>query len=527
VRDIGKRNCTILYFLDYGKSLGGAGYVLLRQATLMKRRGYKTVVFFSDYMGKQLSNEYEEVCSDIGIFYQWATYQISSQPEDIDLVCIDRNYEALRDVILFYKPNILHSVQLNPCVELISRELKIPHIMNIYSLLPEFFSIAYMDIFPHYHLCDSWYYAQKWKYFLHTDSMCIRNAAERKVNKEKQFSKKVTRYICVGAVYKEKNQLMVIKAFHKALCYGISGNLTICGYMEGSYGEECRRYVADHGLEDYVFLKGFCKDLDNEYEKSDVLICGSTRESYPNVISEAMSHGLIIISTPVGGVPEVICDGENGYLTKDYTHIALTEKIMQLQNDIENGKIREIVDNAERTFLSYHSSEVVSDQLGRYYEYVINDYKNKKENETTINIDFVRNAFSSLFGLLRENKEKITDFDIVSQKLWYIYHINKKLQQLTDAGKLFYIWGTGNYGTAAMEILEIFLNKIRIAGFLDSRRRGTFWGYQIFLPDEIIKRGNVVVLIAAVNGQREMIEVLKNYKMEYFQDYFILAERRW
>ena len=49
-----RKKDIFLYFLDYGKSFGGAVNTLLRQAFLMKRAGYKIVIFFSDYFGKNL-----------------------------------------------------------------------------------------------------------------------------------------------------------------------------------------------------------------------------------------------------------------------------------------------------------------------------------------------------------------------------------------------------------------------------------------------------------------------------------------
>lgn len=525
-----KEKHTIVYFLDYGKGLGGAGHTLLRQAALMKQAGNRTVLFFSDYEGKGLSEEYAEICDEMGIVCEWATYQITNQPEDIDLICLDRGYEALRDKILMYQPDILHSVQLNPCVELISRELKIPHIMNIYPLLPEFFSITYMNIFPHYHLCDSRYYADKWQYFLHTDSRCIRNAADRKGHKEK-FGKKEINFICVGAVYQEKNQLTVIRAFHEALIQGIRGKLTVCGYMGGGYGQACVQYVESHHLQEHILLKGFCPDLDREYEESDVLICGSMRESYPNVISEAMANGLVVVSTPVGGVPEVIIDGKNGYLTKGYTQEALLEKIKQVQRDIENGQIKEIAANTEKTFLAYHSPEAVTGQLKQYYAHVLEDYQEKAKEKNSekggVTVDRVRNAFRPFFRRLADNREKITDMQIVSRKLWYVFHIRDRIKQLFEEGREVYIWGTGKYGVAAKEIADIFLEDIRLAGFLDSRKRGTFLGYPIFLPDEMIKKDDGVILVAAINGQSEMLEKMKEYKKVFHRDYFILAERIW
>lgn len=518
---------TILFFSDYGKRFGGAANTLLQQAVLMSRLGHKVVVFFSDYFGRQISYEYRKMCSYIGIEYDWETYKISTQPEDIDITCIDHNYERLRDKIKFYNPDIIHSVQLNVCVELISRELKIPHIMNIYPLIPAFFSLNYMEVFPHYHLCDSWYYARKWQYYLCTDSSCIRNVVNTKSEEKVCIDKREIGFLCVGAVYEEKNQLMVIKAFHRALGQGVDGKLTICGHLDGNYGDECIQYVEDNGLAGKVILNGFCADMDIKYLQNDVLLCGSTRESYPNAVSEALANGLIVISTPVGGVPEVIIDGENGYLARDYSENAFADKIIQVHKDIISGKIQTIIVNAKKTFMMNHSPQSVGIQLTRYYQYVLGDYKQNQMSKNQISINVLRNAFKQLLDIFGRNKNNFTNQDRVSEKLWYLYHIKDRISNICTENKDIYIWGAGDYGQTVLEIFQVFLPEIHIVGFLDEKKEGFFDGYRIYEPDEIIQRKNAVIVIASVNGQRLMIERLESYNKVFNREYFLLSKRRW
>lgn len=521
---------TIVYFLDYGKSFGGAVNTLIQQAVLMKQEGHQIVMFFSDYYGAELQSECEDVCLNAGLTYKWVTYQIATQIEDIDVICIDKNYEKVRDVISYYKPDILHSVQINPCVELISRELKIPHIMNIYPLRSDFFSIVYMNIFPHYHLCDSLYYARKWKYYLKTDSTCIRTVVNKAVQRRSINLKGPIRFICVGSIYEGKNQLTVIKAFHRASQQGIEGSLTLCGYADGGYGKECISYIENNNLQDKVTVKGFCSDMSKEYLRNDVLICGSTLESYPNAISEAMAFGLVIISTPVAGVPEVIEDGKNGYLTQDYTEGAICEKIVQAQRDIECGKVERILNKADEFFGKNHSPQVVKSQLFKYYQYVLNDYKQKKpveNNAAIIDIYKLRDVFRVIIKRFYQNEECFTERDKVAQKLWYLYHIQNRIKTALINEKKIYIWGAGIYGVVVKEIIEIFMPEIHISGFIDSKRRGDFEGYVIYQPDEILWKDNVVIFVAAANGQNEIKERLEERKMIYNVDYFILAARCW
>ena len=478
-----KESYTIVYFLDYGKNFGGAANTLLQQALLMKRAKHKVILFFSDYFGSEMNSEYKEICTNLFIDYEWATYSLITQPGDIDVVCIDKYYEELRDRIASYHPDVLHSVQINPCVELISRELKIPHIMNVYPLLPEFFYIDYMNIFPHYHLCDSWYYARQWQHYLHTYSSCVRTVVNIRNRKKRTLTGRTLNFICVGAVYEDKNQLSVIKAFHKALLGGMQAKLTLCGYIDGNYGKECFRYIKENDLQSEIIMKGFCLNMCKEYSQNDILICGSRRESYPNAVSEAMANGLVIISTPVGGVPEIIEDGRNGYLARGYLEDALLEKIMQVQKDIENGKIEQILKKTEETFLQFHSPQAVTNQLLQYYKYILEDYKKKiiaDTNEKMVSIKDFRNVFVPLMKKLQENKMRFTDPEKVAQKLWYLYHITDIVNEANKSGKEFFVWGTGKYGKSVKEMLEFFLPQLHISGFIDTKKSGKFYEYKIF-----------------------------------------------
>ena len=517
-------NETILYFLDYGKAFGGAVNTLLQQAFLMKKTGYKSILFFSDYLGKGLQDEYGEIVQRMGIEYEWITYQMTSQPEDIDLICLDMNYEQLRDKVASYTPVLLHSVQLNPCVELVSRELNIPHIMNIYQFLPEFFMYDYLDLFPKYHICDSWYWAKRWHEYLNTEYTCIRtvvNCNDSFVQKE--LYRTQIQYVCAGVLCTDKNQMSVIKAFHQAIRQGISGTLSIYGYDENGYAEECKCYVQENSLMERIHIKGFCSDMESIYKKSDVLICGSSRESYPNVISEAMAYGLVVISTPVAGVPELIKDGENGYLAEDDSTEAICRKIMEFNRDIGQVRLEKIRENTYITFKQNHLPAVVTKNLLAYYEHVIKDDKKSSE----IKIADIRGKFAPLIYSFYQNCEKFTEPQRIALKLWYLYYITPVIEMAVQKGVAFYVWGTGKYGVAVKEMVEVFLPEIAIAGFMDSKRAGTFFGYTIYDPKEILEEENIVVFVAAVNGQQEIIRQLEDNNMIFNSDYFILSARSW
>lgn len=515
---------TILYFLDYGNVFGGAAYTLLQQAVLMKKAGYAVWVFLSDYYGTDMRAGYQKICDRYNIKVLCGTFQISSQPEDIDVICLDENYDAMKKRIQQIAPDILHSVQINPMTELIGRELGIPHIMNIYPLLPEFFTLHYMDIFPQYHICDSWYWAKQWNQYLDTDYTCIRTTVNTDTCvKRTVASKEAVRYICVGSIYRGKNQLNVIKAFHAALNEGINGNLSVWGYDGSDYAQECKKYIKDNGLAENITVEGFCHNMEQVYRESDVLICGSIRESYPNAISEAMAFGLVVISTPVAGVPEIVQDGINGYLADGYTAELISRKIIEFYHDIGKEKLENIRNHTYETFLQNHSPKAVTDGLKQFYFHVMQEDKRK----TYIMIKDIREAFFAWKKIYYQNYDCFSEPQKVSKKIWYLFHAKEYIESAVQGNVRVYVWGTGKASRTVKEILDVFFPEISISGFLDSRQTGQFDNYKIYKPENVLQKENTVIFVAEVKDQDEIIKQLENNNFIYNRNYFILSNRMW
>lgn len=516
----------IVYFLDDGQLFGGAANTLLQQAVLMKKAGVSVLLVISNYEYEEMSNAYYSICLKSGIRMIRLPFQISNQPEDIDVICLFEHYSEILWGIQEFNPDLIHSMQINPVAELVARELKKPHIMNIYQLLPEFFSITYMDIFSHYHLCDSQYYAEKWAFYLHTDSRCIRTVVDEEkmplpnINKNKELC-----VLCVGTIYERKNQLEVIKAFHAALEAGVKGKLFLCGYDGDKYAEKCKTYIKDNNLQPFIILKGFTADMSKEYSQADVLICGSTIESYPNVVSEAMAHGLIVISTPVAGVPEIIQDGVNGYLCDGYSKESICEKILQLNREWKSNNILQIQLNAYTTYYNEHSPLHIRAKLLDYYQYVLDDYR---YNQNQIGITDIKKAFADIVTLYYKNIDYFTDSRVAKRKLWYIFHIEMVLSKLYSENRTcIYIWGTGDIAPIVKEIKEIFFPKFQLAGFIDTYKQGMFYDLPIYYPQEILQQKDSIIFVGAINGQEEIIDELDKNSKIYNLDYFILVPRKW
>ena len=89
------------------------------------------------------------------------------------------------------------------------------------------------------------------------------------------------------------------------------------------------------GLKDHVSYVGkkYGIEKDKEFAKSSIFIHPTLDDCFPLVLLEAMQYSLPIVSTFVGGIPEIVEDGVNGYLVAMNDSVALAEKLeMLIQN---------------------------------------------------------------------------------------------------------------------------------------------------------------------------------------------------
>ncbi len=114
--------------------------------------------------------------------------------------------------------------------------------------------------------------------------------------------------------------------------------LTIVGdyFYLPKYTADIKQKIRTLSIEDRVALKGEIKDAEQllkVYNQSDIFVMPSLWETSPIVIVEAMSVGLPVVATHVGGIPEWVEDGTNGILVPPKDSVKLADAIDQLVKD--------------------------------------------------------------------------------------------------------------------------------------------------------------------------------------------------
>jgi len=111
-------------------------------------------------------------------------------------------------------------------------------------------------------------------------------------------------------------------------------------------------------------------DMPDLYRSARMLVCASTVEGNPRVTAEAMACGVPVISTRVGIMPELIEDGENGFLvgwdSGDIAHAIATV--------LENPQEAERVARAGRASVLPYSADDTIRAYAEAYHAIIDNY---------------------------------------------------------------------------------------------------------------------------------------------------------
>ncbi|MCK4513518.1 glycosyltransferase, partial [bacterium] len=90
-------------------------------------------------------------------------------------------------------------------------------------------------------------------------------------------------------------------------------------------------------IEDAVVFAGARDDVPSLLKLMDVFVLSSLSEGSPNAVLEAMAAGLPVIATDVGGLPDIVIDGESGILVPPGDWEALEKAITELLADPERA----------------------------------------------------------------------------------------------------------------------------------------------------------------------------------------------
>lgn len=135
----------------------------------------------------------------------------------------------------------------------------------------------------------------------------------------------------VGRLAPIKRVDRLINAYEEVTKEVKKGKLVIVG--DGVLLDEMKEMVKAKNLEKQIFFLGVREDLETVYSGIDVMAMSSDNEGTPAVLIEALKYGKPVASTNVGGIPDVVTNGESGMLVTANGHGGLAQAMITMLKD--------------------------------------------------------------------------------------------------------------------------------------------------------------------------------------------------
>ncbi|HEY6843633.1 MAG TPA: N-acetyl-alpha-D-glucosaminyl L-malate synthase BshA [Thermoanaerobaculia bacterium] len=173
--------------------------------------------------------------------------------------------------------------------------------------------------------------------------------------------------VCHVSNFRPVKRIMDVLAIFERVTRVIPSRLVMIG--DGPDRSRAEAFCREHHLRDKVFFLGNVPNLEEIVGASDLFLLPSDGESFGMAALEAMASEVPVIATCAGGLPEVVVDGETGYLLPVGDVDAMAARAIEILSDVrlQRRMGRAARDVAERKF---NESRVVP-IYREFYERVI------------------------------------------------------------------------------------------------------------------------------------------------------------
>ena len=189
------------------------------------------------------------------------------------------------------------------------------------------------------------------------------------------YSKKYLNEGCVnfcmtGKIVTGKNQIMAVYACEKLLMKTNKFMLHIIGQASDTrYADRIRHMIKSAGLDEHVKLWGFRTDVNDILRDMDIGLMLSKREGFGRVTAEYMMHYMPVIGVDTGATPEIVLDGETGYICRPDDADMLAELMHKFI--VNPGLIREMGTKGRERAVKNFSLERNTDGIYKLYQEIL------------------------------------------------------------------------------------------------------------------------------------------------------------
>jgi glycosyltransferase involved in cell wall biosynthesis len=169
-----------------------------------------------------------------------------------------------------------------------------------------------------------------------------------------------------------KGQETAIKVMAALKQAGVQAILWLAGDERGGerqYTTLLYKLCVELGVEDRVQFLGYRSDAADLLRAADVFLLPSTYEGLPLSVLEAQASKIPVIAAPPAGVPEVVIDGETGFLHAATDVLSYASRIQALFHHPD--LFHRITDQAYTNILNEYTWQVYYERLWQLYTYVL------------------------------------------------------------------------------------------------------------------------------------------------------------
>jgi glycosyltransferase involved in cell wall biosynthesis len=140
------------------------------------------------------------------------------------------------------------------------------------------------------------------------------------------------RLLCIGRLIPVKGHLVLLRALAQARAREPALVLEIAG--QGPLEPALKAYAKELGLSGAVRFLGYVSPIQAAIEGAAAVVVPSLGEGFGMVALEAMERGRPVIASDVGGLPEIVADGETGFVVPAGDAEALADAMVVLASDL-------------------------------------------------------------------------------------------------------------------------------------------------------------------------------------------------
>jgi glycosyltransferase involved in cell wall biosynthesis len=178
------------------------------------------------------------------------------------------------------------------------------------------------------------------------------------------YSEPVPRLLCVGRLIPIKGHIVLLRAFAEARKRLPNLELEIAG--RGPLEPALKALAAELGIQDSVTFLGHVSPIQSAIERAAAVVVPSMGEGFGMVALEAMERARPVIAANIGGLGELVRDGETGVLVPAGEAEPLAEAIVRVAGDLELA--RAMGDAGRRRALSRFLQTACTERTELLYE---------------------------------------------------------------------------------------------------------------------------------------------------------------